>query len=114
MENPDFRSKQKNLMETLILSFRRATNDLLSDLKKRVFQTFAAPWADGWIRASPNHAFDTCLSNAAFYDTVFPCGLADKFSKATRHAHDIPNLKIPLDIIYLRVICLEENQSFII
>ena len=30
----------------------------------------------------------------------FVCGLADKFSKARRHAYDIPNLKIPLDSIY--------------
>ena len=34
----------------------------------------------------------------------FPCGLADKFSKARRHIHDILNLKIPLDIILLRVV----------
>ena len=44
----------------------------------------------------------------------FPCGLADKFSKAIRHAHDVPNLKIPLNTIFLREIYLEENQSFII
>ena len=57
-------------METRNLSFRRATSDLLSDLQKGVFQAFAAPWADGWDRASPSHAFDTCLSNAAFYDIL--------------------------------------------
>ena len=57
-------------MEAVILSFRRATSDLLSDLQKRVFQAFAAPWADGWVRVSPSHAFDTCLSNAAFYDVL--------------------------------------------
>ena len=62
-------------METMILSFRRGTSDLLSsdllsDLQKRVFQAFAAPWADRWDRASPSHAFDTYLSNAAFYDIL--------------------------------------------
>ena len=70
LENPDFRPKQKDLMETVILSFRRATSDLLSDLQKRVSQAFAAPWADGWVRASPSHAVDTCLSNAAFFDIL--------------------------------------------
>ena len=44
----------------------------------------------------------------------FLCGLADKFSKAIRHLYDLPNLKIPLDIIYLGIIYLGENQSFII
>ena len=44
----------------------------------------------------------------------FLCDLADKFSKATRYAHDISNLKIPLDTILLRIIYLKENQSFII
>ena len=57
-------------METGNLSFRRATSDLLSDLQKGVFQAFAAPWADGWIRTSPSHAFDTYLSNIAFYDIL--------------------------------------------
>ena len=57
-------------METGNLSFRRATSDLLSDLQKGVFQAFAAPWADGWIRASPSHAFDIYLSNAIFYDIL--------------------------------------------
>ena len=54
-------------MEIGIFSFRRAISDLLSDLQKRVFQAFAA---DRWVRTSPNHAFDTCLSNAAFYDIL--------------------------------------------
>ena len=57
-------------MEIANLSFPRATSDLLSDLQKRVFQAFAAPWADGWVRTSPSHAFDTYLSNAAFYDIL--------------------------------------------
>ena len=57
-------------MEIGILSFRRATSDLLSDLQKRVLQAFAAPWADGWDRAAPSHAFDTCLINAVFYDIL--------------------------------------------
>ena len=70
LENPDFRPKQKDLMEIVMLSFRSATNDLLSDLHKRVLQAFAAPWADGWVRAAPSHAFDTCLSNAAFHDIL--------------------------------------------
>ena len=38
--------------------------------KKGVFQAFAAPWADGAVRTSPSHAFDTYLSNAAFYDIL--------------------------------------------
>ena len=70
LENPDFRPKQKDLMEITIFSFRRATSDLLSDLQKKVFQAFAAPWADGWIQASPSHAFDIYLSNAAFDDIL--------------------------------------------
>ena len=70
LENPDFRPQQKDLIEIMMLSFRRATSDLLSDLQKTVFQAFAAPWADGWVRASPSHAFDTYLSNAAFYDIL--------------------------------------------
>ena len=57
-------------MDIVILSFRRATNDLLSDFHKRVLQAFASPWADGWVRAAPSHAFDTYLSNAAFYDNL--------------------------------------------
>ena len=70
LENPDFRPKQKDLMKIAILSFRRATSDLLSDLQKRVLQAFAAPWADGWVRAAPSCAFDTYLSNATFYDIL--------------------------------------------
>ena len=44
----------------------------------------------------------------------FLCGLADKFSKTIRYTYDLPILKIPLDAIYLRVVYLGENQSFII
>ena len=44
----------------------------------------------------------------------FPCGLADKFSKARRHAYDASSLKIPLSIIDLHLIYLGENLSFII
>ena len=47
LENPDFRPKQKDLVEAVMLSFRRAISDLLSDLHKRVLQAFAAPWVDG-------------------------------------------------------------------
>ena len=104
-------------MEVVMFSFRRAISGLFSDLHKKVLQIFAAPWADGWVRATPNHVFDIYLSNIVFYDMhstiCFLCDLADKFLKAVRYAHDIPNLKIRLDTIYLRVTYLEENRSFI-
>ena len=70
LENPICRPNQKDLMEIAILSSRRATSDLLSDLQKRIFQAFAAPWADGWVRTSRSHAFDISLSNAAFYNIL--------------------------------------------
>ena len=38
--------------------------------KKGSSKLFAAPWADGWIRAAPNHAFDIYLSNAVFFDIL--------------------------------------------
>ena len=38
--------------------------------KKRVFQAFVAPWADGRNRISPRHAFDISSSNAIFYDIL--------------------------------------------
>ena len=44
----------------------------------------------------------------------FLCDLIDKFLKAIRYVYDMFNLKIRLDPIYLYIIYLGENQSFII
>ena len=70
LENPDIKPKQKELMDVLMLSFRKGLDDIFSDQHKRVLRAFAAPWADGWVRAIPSHAFDTCLSNVAFHDIL--------------------------------------------
>ena len=46
------------------------------------------------------------------YSTIFfLCGLADKFSNAILYAHDISNLKIPLDALHLRIIYLEKSLA---
>ena len=55
------------------------------------------------------------LLYATLHSTIFfACGLTDKFLKAIRHAHDIFIFKTRLDAIYLHIIYLGENQSFII
>ena len=42
----------------------------------------------------------------------FLCGLADKYSKAIRHDHDISDFKIPLDIIDLHFIYFKGKSIF--
>ena len=114
LENPDFRPKQQDLMEIEILSFRRATSDLLSDLQKKgssqLLPLLGRTGGFGLLRVTL-----LIFVYLTLHSTIFlPCDLADKFSKAAWHAHDIRNLKIPLDFVDLRIIYLGENQSFII
>ena len=70
MRDPDSRLKQKEMFAVAIESSRAMLEGALSDAQRRVLLAFSAPWAEGWVRVSPNHAFDTCLSNAAFIDIV--------------------------------------------
>ena len=49
LENPDFRPKQKDLMEITILSFSRSTSDLLSDLQKKGGLPSFCRSLGGWV-----------------------------------------------------------------
>ena len=70
MRDPDSRLKQKEMFAVAIESSRAMLEGTLSDAQRRILFAFSAPWVEGWIRISPNHAFDTCLSNATFIDIV--------------------------------------------
>ena len=114
LENPDFRSNPKDLIEIGILSFRRATLVTFFLISKKgsskLLPLLGRTAGFGLLRITLLIFVYLTLYSAIF----FLCDLTDKFSKARRHAHDIPNFKIPLDIIYLLIIYLGENQSFII
>ena len=57
-------------MDVVMLSFRKGLDDIFSNQHKRVLRAFAAPWADGWVRTIPSHAFDIYLSNITFHDIL--------------------------------------------
>ena len=69
-QNSQTKLRQKEMASQAEDASHRDFQGSLTPQDQLRLRYYTGCWADGWVRCAPSHAFDNCLSNVVFSDSI--------------------------------------------